>query len=309
MVLVSYKPYNYVSILQTKLGHREGHEARRMGLEAMPLDQHIEGGHGEREPCLKIRPHAVHDFLEVADERQHGKDCLHQHALLPLPPLTQFEVTRIALRGMEAGVTQDNHALLTLPNQPLQGIIRDIGGITRPRHHQAILVQQQAVFAPDNPAMVGEALAADLLRAAAFTHRMDQLDPIRVNDAEHRWGGQKGLCPVLMGLQEAKEPGALGEAGEQGTIVSGQPAIEGAVAHAFEGMEEPQGDHLTGPEVGLGMFGDGGEMVIDLAKEGRDKLDGGGHRLLRSWQGDVLSTSVEEVHGHDNKAVKYYWFI
>jgi len=31
-------------------------------------------------------------------------------------------------------------------------------------------------------------------------------------------------------------------------------------------MEEPQGDHLTGPEVGLGMFGDGGEMVIDLAK-------------------------------------------
>src|SRR6266850_1338523 len=88
--------------------------------------------------------------------------------------------------------------------------------------------------------MVGEAFAADLLRAAAFTHRMDQLDPIRVNDAEHRWGGQKGLRPVVMGLQEAKEPGALGEAGEQGTIVSGQPAIEGAVAHAFEGMEEPQ---------------------------------------------------------------------
>src|SRR5438128_3396598 len=73
----------------------------------MPLDEHIEGGHGEREPRLKIRPHPVHDFLEVADERQHGKYCLHQHALLPLPPLTQFEVTRIALRGMEAGVTQD----------------------------------------------------------------------------------------------------------------------------------------------------------------------------------------------------------
>jgi hypothetical protein len=37
---------NGVRILQTQLGHREGHEARRMGLEAMPLDQHIESHHG-----------------------------------------------------------------------------------------------------------------------------------------------------------------------------------------------------------------------------------------------------------------------
>ena len=29
---------NGVSLLQTKLGHRERHEARRIGLEAMPLD-------------------------------------------------------------------------------------------------------------------------------------------------------------------------------------------------------------------------------------------------------------------------------
>src|SRR5216683_2181969 len=104
MVLVSYKPYNYVSILQTKLGHREGHEARRMGLEAMPLDQHIEGGHGEREPCLKILPHAVHDPLEMADHGQHGEHRLNKHAVLPLAALTQFEVAGIPLRGMETGV-------------------------------------------------------------------------------------------------------------------------------------------------------------------------------------------------------------
>src|SRR5882724_12102350 len=48
MVLVSDRLSNDISILQTKLSHREGHEARRIGLEAMPLDQHIEGGHGER---------------------------------------------------------------------------------------------------------------------------------------------------------------------------------------------------------------------------------------------------------------------
>src|SRR5215472_4697083 len=32
----------------------------------MPLDQHIEGGHGERQARLEIRPDPVHDFLEVA---------------------------------------------------------------------------------------------------------------------------------------------------------------------------------------------------------------------------------------------------
>jgi hypothetical protein len=44
MVLVSDKPSNYIGILQTKFSDREGPEARHMGLETMPLDQHIEGG-------------------------------------------------------------------------------------------------------------------------------------------------------------------------------------------------------------------------------------------------------------------------
>src|SRR6266478_8272386 len=108
MVLVSYKLAKYVGMLQTKFSDREGHEARRMGLEAMPLDQHIEGGHGEREPGVKRRPHAVHDFLEVANERQHRQHCLHEHTVLPLAALTQFEIDGIALGGMEAGITQDN---------------------------------------------------------------------------------------------------------------------------------------------------------------------------------------------------------
>jgi hypothetical protein len=39
---------------------------------------------------------------------------------------------------------------------------------------------------------------------------MDQLDPIGVNDPEHRRGGQEDLRPRLMGHEEAKEPGPLG---------------------------------------------------------------------------------------------------
>jgi len=93
MVLVSDKPSNDIGILQTKLSHREGHEARRVGLETMPLDQPIEGCHGERQTGFEIRPDPRHRLLEVTDERQHREHRLHQHPVLPFAALTQFQAT------------------------------------------------------------------------------------------------------------------------------------------------------------------------------------------------------------------------
>src|SRR5262249_50723115 len=110
---------NGVSLLQTKPNKREGHEARAIGLKARPLDQHIEGGHGERKARLKIRPAPMHHLFEMTDERQHGEHRLHQHAILPLAALTEFQVGGVAFRGMKACVTQDNHALFELPYQPM----------------------------------------------------------------------------------------------------------------------------------------------------------------------------------------------
>ena len=180
----------------------------------MPLDQHIEGRHGERQPGVEIRPHAVHDSLEMEHHRQHGEHRLHQQTVLPRATLTHFEVGRIALRGMEGGITQDYHLFFELPNEPLKGVLCDIGGGAIPHHDQPPLVQHQAEFAADNPAVIREPLTANLLRAAAFAHGMDQLNPIGVDDPEHGWGRQEGRGPCLVGPEEAKEPGALGEPGK-----------------------------------------------------------------------------------------------
>src|SRR5215510_14536099 len=76
---------NGVSCLQTKLSDREGHKARRVGPQAIPLDQNIKSGHGTREPGVEIRPGPVHDFLQMADHGQHRQDRLHQDTILPLP--------------------------------------------------------------------------------------------------------------------------------------------------------------------------------------------------------------------------------
>ena len=162
----------------------------------------------------------MHDLLQMADERQHREHRLDEHAVLPLPALTQFQVAGIPLRGMEAGVAQDDHPPIHLLNQPLKGVIWDIGGVTGPPHDQAVLVQQQAEFAADNPAVIGEAFAADLPGTPAFAPRVDQLPPLRVDDAAHRRRGQEDRRPVLRGLQEPQEPRPLGEAREQRPIVA-----------------------------------------------------------------------------------------
>src|SRR4029453_9446136 len=134
MVLVAYIPYNYISILQTKFSYGEGHEARRVGLETMPLDQHIEGRHGEREARLEIRPAPMHHLFHMADERQHREHRLHQHTVLPLATRTQFEVSRFPRGGMEGRITQDDHASVALANQPLKGIIDVSTTILSSRH-------------------------------------------------------------------------------------------------------------------------------------------------------------------------------
>jgi len=104
MVLVSYIPYSHISILQAKFSHREGYEASRGGLETMPLDQDIEGGHGEREPGVNIRPTPVHNPLAMAHDGQHGEHCLDEHTVFPLAALTQCEISRVPLAdGKTAG--------------------------------------------------------------------------------------------------------------------------------------------------------------------------------------------------------------
>ena len=86
---------------------------------------------------------------------------------------------------------------------------------TCPPHDQPPLLEQQTEFAADNPAMIGEAFPTDLLRTAAFAHGVNALDAVGVDDAQHRRSGQEDLRPVVMGPEEAKEAGPLGEVGNR----------------------------------------------------------------------------------------------
>jgi hypothetical protein len=138
--------------------------------------------------------------------------------------------------------------------------------------------------APDHPAMVREALAAHLRRTAALAPGVEHLDPLRVDDAEDRRSGHEDLRPGVMRRAKTQEPGPRGEAGNQRPRVTRHPARAGPVARACAGMQPPQGDHRTGPEVRLRMCGEGAPLLIDLRAHGGEKLHGD-YAARLSWEG------------------------
>jgi hypothetical protein len=97
----------------------------------VPLDQHIEGGHGEGQTRRENAPSPDASLFEMADQRQHREHRLHESIDLATRPLTQFEIRGIALGSMEAGITQDNHAAPHTAESAAETFIRDIGRVAR----------------------------------------------------------------------------------------------------------------------------------------------------------------------------------
>jgi hypothetical protein len=60
-----------------------------------------------------------------------------------------------------------------------------------------------------------------------------------------------------MGLEETKEPGVLGEAGEQGAIVTRQPPIEGRLPTPLSACNSPKVTTSLGQRRASGCLGRG----------------------------------------------------
>jgi hypothetical protein len=70
-------------------------------------------------------------------------------------------------------------------------VIRLIGRIPTPVNYLTGVVDQPGQFDADDPAPIRDAFAADLLGAAPFAARVDQLNPIGVHHREEGRLGQK----------------------------------------------------------------------------------------------------------------------
>src|SRR5262249_37559718 len=60
----------------------------------MPLDEHIEGRHGEGQPCLKIRPAPMHHLLQMTLRHEVARLIVWQPLTRPVVPSTVSYVVR-----------------------------------------------------------------------------------------------------------------------------------------------------------------------------------------------------------------------
>jgi hypothetical protein len=248
-------------------------EAILIRFQPIPLNQDVEQRHGPADPALEIGPNAVGDLFEMTNERQHREDRLNHHPLVPGALGTDFKIGRHPAHLFKMGVGKDDHLLGDRIHQMLEGsAIVDIGCVHIPADNQTEVVQEEAELAPNYPALVGQPFLADLLRAASLAPGMNQFDAVTVNDAEQRRRGQKAVNPLLMRVEEAKQPCSMRQVRKQMRQITLDPAVEGPVAHPLEGKQQSQRDHFTGIQPGLGMLPGLRHLVVHTAEQFYGKI-------------------------------------
>lgn len=133
---------------QAEFGDGQEDEAVFIGLEAVPLDEQVERGDGERQASQDIIDYAMHHRFEMADQGQHRKDGFDQHPVVPSAARAEFEIGRIAGAGVAAGVGQNDHAVLEELDERVKLGIVGVGRQAQPADDFALVVDQQAQFDP-----------------------------------------------------------------------------------------------------------------------------------------------------------------
>ncbi len=73
---------------------------------------------------------------------------------------------------------------------------------------------------------------ADWIFRPPLAYRVGQPDAVTINGPQRAGSCQKAVRSVLVGHKPAKQPGSFRQLGEQGMIVTHQPAIEGPIGFA-----------------------------------------------------------------------------
>jgi hypothetical protein len=241
----------------------------------MPLNQNIEKSHRVTHPAFEIGPNTMTYLLEMTNHCQHRQDSFNHHAVIPCSSGTNLQIGRVPTLFPKMGVGKNEHFLGDGINQVLKGAaIINIGRVHIPVHNQADMVEQQAQFTADNPAFVGQTLFANLLGASPFSPRMNQFDAIAIDDPDQAGVGHKAVNPLPMGIKQPKQARSMGQMRKQVTPIISQPAVEGAITTSFEGKQQRQRDYFARVKGGLGMFYYVKHLVINMAKQGNDKIFG-----------------------------------
>src|SRR5215216_428990 len=214
-------------------------------------------------------------MFQLADARDQTKHGFHQHSLTPGFVSTKLEIACRLARFLEAKVTENNRLLIELVSHWTKPLVVDIGRVPVPGHHLAPVVDQPTQLNADNPAAVALALLAHLLRATSLPHRMNEFNPVGVDDSEESGVGQEALTPLLMCSQRSRDARAVRQFNKQRPEVAFQPAIKRAKEATFERIQQSYRHQFTRIQVRIRAFGKFAHAIIYQTEQRNDKVFGG----------------------------------
>ena len=238
----------------------------------MQLTVQLQQGVKHRRQVGQVGPQilsgAMEQVLQVADQGEHREDRLNQSPLIPFPLGAELKILWNSRSRGEAPICQGDRLPFKRSDHGQEDLIVDVGRVPVPSDHFPSAVDEPAEFDPHDPAVVGLPLLAELLGAAPFTPGMDQFDAVGVDHGEEGGIGEEEVTQILVGGQEALEPGPFRQR-EPLRVIPAQPAVEGAKGAAFEDKEEADGDQLARVELSLKMFGEVTDPIRSWCLPGR----------------------------------------
>src|SRR5215213_4544348 len=175
----------------------------------VPLSQDVESSEREGKTGSQVGPDTMSHVLEVTYCMQHRKYSFHHRAHVPRVWLTHLHVGRISASQMEAMISQHYHLIFELSYHGVESGIVNVSAVVVPCGYQAPLVQHQPQLGTYYPASITQTFSANLLGRSAFSHWVEQFNPVSISHSQDGRFGHEAVCPLMMSSKQPKQASTL----------------------------------------------------------------------------------------------------
>src|SRR4051812_31587019 len=147
-----------------------------------PVDEQVEASGSVGEVSGQIMSRAMKQAFQVKDAGQETENGLNNHPFTPGLYPTDFQVLGSFTDFDKASVTEGNRLLLELVCQGTKALVMDVCSIPVPGDNLSLSIDQPAQLGSYNPTPIRLTFLAQRLLTTRLTCRVQQLDPVTVDD-------------------------------------------------------------------------------------------------------------------------------
>jgi RHS repeat-associated protein len=243
-------------------------------LAVSQFDQTVEHGRHIAKACCQVLLHAMKDFFEMIDNRNHTEHPLDNHTFIALSMLTKLPIDRLCSALAKTQVAENFGLLRPGGSNLLEVLVMGVGRCPLPVNDLPLRGNQPAQFDAHNPAMIAQAFLALLSGTAPLPNRVQQFHAVAIDHAFGLGSHQKVIRQGFILRHQAQQSRTFGQLRKQVQPISFQPAIKCSIVNTFQTKQDANRDNFTRIQVGVFALVDMRQFVVYHTKESNDYLFG-----------------------------------